>query len=155
MGRFIIPDHSRAGRPCPPERSRECLNAILYVLRTGCAAPTARLHHEVVRRARPRRSVVEETNGWINTAAESTATTKPTSPHKGFFILSKIAPLPRRLDRSQLFDTLYAGARACHRADPAGSVRTRSVHRVRAAAARRQQRVGVVPRHDDDLYAFG
>ncbi len=24
----------------------------------------------------------------------------------GFFILSKIAPLPRRLDRSQLFDTL-------------------------------------------------
>lgn len=30
-------DHPRGGRPCPPQRWREYLNAVLYVLRTGCA----------------------------------------------------------------------------------------------------------------------
>jgi len=37
IARFIVPDHPRGGRPCPPERWREYLYAILYVLRTGCA----------------------------------------------------------------------------------------------------------------------
>ncbi|MGO9509954.1 MAG: IS5 family transposase [Mycobacterium sp.] len=32
-----MPDHPRRGRPCPPQRWREYLDAILYVLRTGCA----------------------------------------------------------------------------------------------------------------------
>jgi len=53
------PNHLNGGRPCPPERWREYLDAILYVLRT-----------------------------------------------EGFPILNQIALLPRRLDRSQLFDTL-------------------------------------------------
>ena len=34
-----MPEHPRRGRPCPPERWREYLDAILYVLRTGCAWP--------------------------------------------------------------------------------------------------------------------
>jgi transposase len=37
IARFTVPDHPRAGRPCPPARWREYLDAILYVLRTGCA----------------------------------------------------------------------------------------------------------------------
>ena len=37
ISRFIISDHPRGGRPCQPERRREYLDAILYVLRTGCA----------------------------------------------------------------------------------------------------------------------
>ena len=32
-----MPNHPNGGRPCPPERWREYLDAILYVLRTGCA----------------------------------------------------------------------------------------------------------------------
>jgi len=32
-----VRDHPRGGRPCPPQRWREHLNAALYVLRTGCA----------------------------------------------------------------------------------------------------------------------
>jgi transposase len=32
-----VPKHPRGGRPCPPQRWRKYLNAILYVLRTGCA----------------------------------------------------------------------------------------------------------------------
>lgn len=37
IGRFLVPNHPRGGRPCPPERWREYLDAALYVLRTGCA----------------------------------------------------------------------------------------------------------------------
>jgi transposase len=37
IARFIVPNHPRRGRPCPPERWREYHDAILYVLRTGCA----------------------------------------------------------------------------------------------------------------------
>ncbi|MCH9702160.1 MAG: transposase, partial [Actinomycetia bacterium] len=37
VARFIVRDHPRGGRPCPPQRWREHLNAALYVLRTGCA----------------------------------------------------------------------------------------------------------------------
>ncbi|MCV7337427.1 transposase [Mycobacterium senegalense] len=29
--------HPRGGRPCPPQRWPEYLDAIVYVLRTGCA----------------------------------------------------------------------------------------------------------------------
>jgi hypothetical protein len=35
IARFIVPDHPRGGRPCPPVRWREYLDAILNVLRTG------------------------------------------------------------------------------------------------------------------------
>jgi transposase len=35
LARLIIPKHPRGGRPCPPERWREFLIAILYVVRTG------------------------------------------------------------------------------------------------------------------------
>jgi transposase len=58
-------------------------------------------------RVQPRRWVIERTNGWINHCRrldrhyEITLTT-----HEGFLILSQIALLLRRLDRSQLFDTL-------------------------------------------------
>jgi len=46
-------------------------------------------------------------NAGSTTAAGSTATTKPPShAHEGFLILSQIALLLRRLDRSQSFDTL-------------------------------------------------
>ena len=34
---FVVPKYPRGGRPCPPQRWREYLDAILYVLRTGCA----------------------------------------------------------------------------------------------------------------------
>ncbi|MCV7313960.1 transposase [Mycolicibacillus parakoreensis] len=37
IARFIIAEHPHGGRPCPPQRRREYLNAVLYVLRTGCA----------------------------------------------------------------------------------------------------------------------
>lgn len=37
IGGFIVPAHPRGGRRCPPQRWREYLNAVLYVLRTGCA----------------------------------------------------------------------------------------------------------------------
>jgi transposase len=35
IARFIVSHHRNGGRPCPPERWREYLDAILYVLRTG------------------------------------------------------------------------------------------------------------------------
>jgi hypothetical protein len=35
IARFIVPDHQGDGRPGPPERWREYLDAILYLLRTG------------------------------------------------------------------------------------------------------------------------
>ena len=37
IARFLVSKHPRGGRPCPPQRWREYLDAILYVLRTGCA----------------------------------------------------------------------------------------------------------------------
>jgi hypothetical protein len=37
IARFLVPRHRKGGRPCPPERWREYLDAMLYVLRTGCA----------------------------------------------------------------------------------------------------------------------
>ena len=39
IARFLVSKHPRGGRPCPPQRRREYLDAILYVLRTGCAWP--------------------------------------------------------------------------------------------------------------------
>lgn len=35
--RFLVPRRRKGGRPCPPERRREYLDAMLCVLRTGCA----------------------------------------------------------------------------------------------------------------------
>jgi hypothetical protein len=54
-----------------------------------------------------RRWVVERTNGCINhrRRIDRHYETTPTV-HEGFLILSQIALLLRRLDRSQLFDTL-------------------------------------------------
>ncbi len=37
IAHFMISKHPRCGRPCPPQRWREYLNTILYVMRTGCA----------------------------------------------------------------------------------------------------------------------
>jgi transposase len=37
IARFLIPTHPRGARPCPPNRCREYLDAMLYVLRTACA----------------------------------------------------------------------------------------------------------------------
>jgi transposase len=34
---FIVPNHPRRGRPCPPQRWLQYVDAIPYVLRTGCA----------------------------------------------------------------------------------------------------------------------
>ena len=55
----------------------------------------------------PRRWVVERTNGWINHCRRLDRHYEVTlDAHQGFLILSQIALLLRRLDRSQLFDTL-------------------------------------------------
>ncbi len=55
----------------------------------------------------PRRWVVERTNGWINHCRRLDRHYEITlDAHEGFLILSQIALLLRRLDRSQLFDTL-------------------------------------------------
>jgi transposase len=55
----------------------------------------------------PRRWVVERTNGWINHCRRLDRHYEVTlTAHEGFLILSQIALLLRRLDRSQLFDTL-------------------------------------------------
>lgn len=55
----------------------------------------------------PRRWVVERTNGRINHCRRLDRHYEATiDAHEGFLILSQIAPLLRRLDRSQLFDTL-------------------------------------------------
>jgi len=55
----------------------------------------------------PRRWVVEPTNGWINHCRRLDRHYEITlAAHEGFLILSQIALLLRRLDRSQLFDTL-------------------------------------------------
>jgi transposase len=55
----------------------------------------------------PRRRVVERTNGWINHCRRIDRHYEVTlAAHEGFLILSQIALLLRRLDRSQLFDTL-------------------------------------------------
>jgi transposase len=34
---FLVPKHPKGGRPCPPQRWREYLDATLWALRTGCA----------------------------------------------------------------------------------------------------------------------
>lgn len=58
-------------------------------------------------RVQPRRWVVERTNGWINHCRRLDHQYETTLvAHEGFLILSQIALLLRRLDRSQLFDTL-------------------------------------------------
>lgn len=55
----------------------------------------------------PRRWILERTNGSINHCRRLDRHYEITlDAHQGFLILSQIAPLPRRLDRSQLFDTL-------------------------------------------------
>ena len=55
----------------------------------------------------PRRWVVERTNGWINHCRRIDRHYEMTlAAHEGFVYLSQIALLLRRLDRSQLFDTL-------------------------------------------------
>ncbi len=55
----------------------------------------------------PRRWVVERTNGWINHCRRIDRHYETTlQAHEGFVYLSQIALLLRRLDRSQLFDTL-------------------------------------------------
>ncbi|MGB0878781.1 MAG: hypothetical protein ACPGXI_17230, partial [Mycobacterium sp.] len=55
----------------------------------------------------PRRWVVERTNGWINHCRRIDRHYETTlTAHEGFLYLSQIALLLRRLDRSQLFDTL-------------------------------------------------
>ncbi len=58
-------------------------------------------------RGQPRRWVVERTNGWINHGRRLDRHYEVTlTAHEGFLILSQIALPLRRLDRSQLFDTL-------------------------------------------------
>jgi transposase len=55
----------------------------------------------------PRRWVVERTNRWINHCRHINRHYEITpQAHEGFVYLSQIAPLLRRLNRSQLFDTL-------------------------------------------------
>lgn len=55
----------------------------------------------------PRRWAVERTNGWINHCRRLDLHYEITpTAHEGLLILSQIALLLRRLDRSQLFDTL-------------------------------------------------
>jgi transposase len=55
----------------------------------------------------PRRWVVERTNGWINHCRRLDRHYDVTlAAHEGFLILSQIALPLRRLDCSQLFDTL-------------------------------------------------
>ena len=55
----------------------------------------------------PRRWVVERTNGWINHCRRLDRHYEITlDAHEGFLMLSQIALLLRRLDLSQLFDTL-------------------------------------------------
>jgi len=55
----------------------------------------------------PRRWVVERTNGWINHCRRIDRHYETTlAAHEGFVYLSQIALPPRRLDHSQLFDTL-------------------------------------------------
>jgi hypothetical protein len=55
----------------------------------------------------PQRRVVEPTNGWINHCHRIDRHREITlQTHQGFVYLSQIALLPRRLDRSQSFDTL-------------------------------------------------
>ena len=55
----------------------------------------------------PRRWVVERTNGWINHCRRLDRHYEVTlEAHEGFLYLSQIALLLRRLDRTQLFDTL-------------------------------------------------
>lgn len=55
----------------------------------------------------PRRWVVERTNDWINHCRRIDRHYETTlTAHEGFVYLSQIALLLRRLDRSQLFDTL-------------------------------------------------
>src|SRR5262245_15023759 len=55
----------------------------------------------------PRRWVVERTNGWINHCRRIDRPYEITlQAREGFVYLSQIALLLRRLDRSELFDTL-------------------------------------------------
>jgi transposase len=55
----------------------------------------------------PRRRVVERTNSWINHCRRLDRHYEVTlTAHEGFLYLSQIALLLRRLDRTQLFDTL-------------------------------------------------
>jgi transposase len=44
IARFIVAVHPRGGRPCPPQRWREYLDATRYVLPTGC--PWRHLPHD-------------------------------------------------------------------------------------------------------------
>jgi transposase len=58
-------------------------------------------------RVPPRRWVVERINGWINRCRCLDRHYEITlEAHQGFLLLSQIGLLLRRLDRSQLFDTL-------------------------------------------------
>ena len=64
-----------------------------------------KLRHKFI--IQPPRWVVERTNGWINHCRRLDRHHEITlTDHEGFLILSQIALLLRRLDRSQLFDTL-------------------------------------------------
>lgn len=40
IARFLVPKHPEGGRPCPPQRWREYLDAMLYVLRTDARGDT-------------------------------------------------------------------------------------------------------------------
>ena len=67
-------------------------------------------------RVQPRRWVVERTNGWINHCRRLDRQYEATLiAHEGFLILSQIALLLRRLDRTQLFDTLSSPTLICAR----------------------------------------
>ncbi|MDH6198728.1 hypothetical protein M2272_005388 [Mycobacterium frederiksbergense] len=56
--------------------------------------------------AQPRRWVIKPTNGWINHRRRIDRHDEITLvTHEGFNYLSQIALLPKRLDRSQLFET--------------------------------------------------
>lgn len=58
-------------------------------------------------RIQPRRWVVERANGWISHCRRLDRQYEATlDAHEGFLYFSQIAPLLRRLDRTQLFDTL-------------------------------------------------
>jgi transposase len=86
-----------------------------YTAPTGANAAKAGVHVDVVSGPKPghgfivdpRRWVVECTNGWINHCRRLDRHYQVTlAAHEGSLILSQIALLLRRLDSSQLFDTL-------------------------------------------------
>ena len=114
----------RTGQPCPrscagPNGSPTITHLWLDKGYTGTtvveAATNAGVSIDIVSgpkpaggfHVQPRRWVVERTNGWINHCRRIDRHYEISLvSHEGFLILSQIALLLRRLDRSQLFDTL-------------------------------------------------